>query len=62
MDTLCIEYAGGVFMCRRNHLRGCLLLGIGIGLVIGHHLGSWFLCTCGGTGLAVLGLLTLCHR
>ncbi len=49
-------------MCRRNHLRGSLLLGIGIGLVIGHHLGSWFLCTCGGIGIAIFGLLLLCQR
>lgn len=46
-------------MCRRNHLRGCLLLGIGIGLVIGHSLDSWILCTFGGIGLLLLGLLTL---
>lgn len=48
-------------MCRRNHLRGCLLIGIGIGLVLGHSLESWLLCTCGGIGLLLLGLLTLKH-
>lgn len=46
-------------MCRKNHLRGCLLLGIGIGLLIGHCLESWFLCTFGGIGLILLGFLIL---
>lgn len=49
-------------MCRKNHLRGCLLLGIGIGLVIGYNLGSWILCICGGIALVLLGLLTLKHH
>lgn len=46
-------------MCRRNHLRGCLLLGIGIGLALGYCLNSWIVCVCGGIGLLVLGFVTL---
>lgn len=46
-------------MCRRNHLRGCLLLGLGIGLVLGNSLDSWVICTLGGCGVVVLGLVTI---
>ncbi len=40
-------------MCRRNHLRGALLLGLGLGVLIGYMLESWLLC-CGG-GIILLG-------
>lgn len=43
-------------MCRRNRLRGCLLLGLGIGILIGYCLDSWFLCCIGGIVLVVIGL------
>lgn len=46
-------------MCRRKELRGCILLGFGLGLLIGQCLDSWFLCTCGGAALIILGLLWL---
>ena len=46
-------------MCRRNHLRGCLCLGIGIGLIAGYALESWTVCTLGGMGLLLLGLIML---
>ena len=46
-------------MCRKNHLRGCLLLGFGLGLLIGQCLESWLLCTCGGIGLLILGFCIL---
>lgn len=49
-------------MCRKSHLRGCLLLGIGIGLGVGYSLDSWMLCTCGGIGLILLGLAALKRR
>ena len=42
-------------MCRRNHLRGCLLLGLGIGILIGYLLDSWLLCSLGGIFLLVTG-------
>ena len=43
-------------MCRRQQLRCCVLLGIGIGLLAGQYFESWFLCTCGGGILAVVGI------
>ena len=49
-------------MCRKNHLQGCCLIAFGLGIVVGHSLKSWFLCTCGGTALAVLGLCILKKR
>lgn len=42
-------------MCRRNQLRGALLLGLGIGILIGHLLDSWLLCCSGGIILVVFG-------
>ena len=49
-------------MCRKNHLRGCVLLGFGLGLLVGQCLESWFLCTCGGVVLIVLGICILSRR
>lgn len=46
-------------MCRRNQLRGCLILGLGLGLVIGQCLESGFLCNWGGIALIILGVCTL---
>jgi len=43
-------------MRRKNQLRGGVLLGIGLGLVIGHCLESWLLCCGGGVGLLLFGL------
>lgn len=43
-------------MCRRNRLRGCLVLGLGLGILIGYFLASWFLCCIGGIALIVIGL------
>ena len=48
-------------MCRRNQLRGSLLLGFGIGLGIGYSLDSWILCSCGGIALILLGVSILRH-
>jgi hypothetical protein len=50
---------GVFFMCRRNHLRGCLCLGVGIGMFVGYTLESWLISTAVGLGLISLGLLTL---
>lgn len=49
-------------MCRRNHLRGCLMLGFGLGLLIGQCLESWILCTVGGIILAGSGFCLLSQK
>ena len=54
--TPCINCAGGVTMCRRSHLLTYLMVGFGLGLMIGHSLESWLVCTCGGLVFLVLGL------
>ncbi|MBR4291939.1 MAG: hypothetical protein IKT52_15085 [Oscillospiraceae bacterium] len=43
-------------MCRRNQLLGSIMLGFGLGLVIGHSLESWLLCTCGSVVFLILGV------
>ena len=43
-------------MCRRNRLRGCVVLGVGLGLVVGYLLESWLLCCCGGIGCILTGI------
>ena len=49
-------------MCRKNQLRGGVLLGIGLGLVIGYCLKSWLLCCAGGMGLLLLGLCMMSRK
>lgn len=49
-------------MCRRNQLRGFVLLGLGLGIMIGYYLDSWLLCSCGGGGLIILSLCMLNNR
>ena len=49
-------------MCRKNYLRGFVLLGFGLGLVVGHCLDSWLLCSCGGGILVVVSLCMLKSR
>jgi hypothetical protein len=46
-------------MCRKNHLHGCCLAAFGFGLLVGHCLESWLLCSCGGIGLLILGFCVL---
>ena len=46
-------------MCRRNHLRGVLLLGLGVGILIGYMLESWLLCCGGGIALLCCGVYVL---
>lgn len=43
-------------MCRKNQLRACLVLGLGIGVAVGYLLDSWLLCCMGGICLIVTGL------
>ena len=49
-------------MCRRNHLRGVLLLGLGLGILIGYMLESWVLCCFGGIALLGVGICILKAR
>ena len=49
-------------MCRKTYLRGCCLCCLGLGLILGHCLESWFLCCCGGVALLVLGCSAMGRR
>lgn len=49
-------------MCRKNHLHGCCVIAFAIGVMVGHCMDSWFLCTCGGLGLIFLGLWVMKQR
>ena len=49
-------------MCRRSQLQGCSILFFGLGVMIGHCLESWFLCSFGGLGLICLGLAVTRRR
>ena len=46
-------------MCRRNQMRGCLRLGLVIGLLVAQLLESTFLCTWGGVVIIVVGACSL---
>lgn len=46
-------------MCRKNHLHGCCFVVFGIGVMIGHCLESWFLCSCVGIALIILGFCVM---
>lgn len=49
-------------MCRKHHLQGCCLLALGVGLMLGHSLESWFLSIWGGLALCVFGLCVIRRR
>lgn len=46
-------------MCRKKVLQGCCCLSFGFGLMLGHALESWFLCSCGGLVLLIFGLVLM---
>lgn len=46
-------------MCRKSQLRAFVLLGFGLGLIVGHCLDSWLLCSCGGGVLVIAALIML---
>ena len=46
-------------MCRKTYLRGCCIAFLGLGLILGHCLESWFVCCCGGLGLIALGFCVM---
>jgi hypothetical protein len=58
----CIDCAGGVFMCRRNQVLAYVMLGFGTGLMIGHCLESWIICTCGSVVFLILGFGGVCRK
>ena len=43
-------------MCRKKTLQGCCCICFGFGLLVGHALESWFLCSGGGLALLFLAL------
>ena len=49
-------------MCRKNNLRGCLVLGLGVGIAVVYVLDSWVLCCMGGIVLIVLGFCMMNQR
>lgn len=49
-------------MCRKSYLQGCCTICIGIGLIMGYCLDSWFFCCCGGLFIMLLGLSMLCRK
>lgn len=53
---------GVFFMCRRKQLQGFCCLCFGLGIMVGHALESWLLCSLGGLALIVLGLLVAKQR
>lgn len=44
-------------MCRKKQMQGFCLLCFGLGLMVGYYLESWFLCSVGGVGLVIFGML-----
>ena len=49
-------------MCRKNNLRGCLILGLGIGVAVGYLIDSWLLCCMGGIVLILTGFCMMNRR
>ena len=46
-------------MCRKNYVVGISLMCLGLGILGGFCLGSWFLCACSSLSLIALGFLIL---
>ena len=49
-------------MCRKNCVLGCSLVSLGVGILAGFCLGSWFFCACSSLALIILGILILRKR
>lgn len=61
--TPCAYAVQGVFfMCRKKYMQGWCLVALGLGLILGHCLESWFVCCAGGLGLMVLGWMVMQRR
>lgn len=46
-------------MCRKNCMAGMGLLCLGIGILCGFCMGSWFLCACCSLSMIALGILLM---
>lgn len=49
-------------MCRKKYMHGWCMICFGLGLLVGHCMGSWLLCGCGGLCLVVLGFTVTRRR
>ena len=49
-------------MCRKNHLHGCCCISFALGVMVGHNLESWLLCSFGGLVLLGVGVCVLRRR
>ena len=49
-------------MCRKSQMRGYVLLGLGVGLIIGYMVDSWLLCSIGGCGMIAAGFWMITKR
>ena len=46
-------------MCRKNYLHGCCMAALGLGMLVGHCLDSWLLCSCLGLALLMFGFCAM---
>lgn len=44
-------------MCRRSSLHGWCCIMLGLGVMLGHSIESWFICSGGGLALVILGFV-----
>ncbi|MBQ2854726.1 MAG: hypothetical protein IJE81_04555 [Oscillospiraceae bacterium] len=49
-------------MCRKKQLQGWCMVCFGLGLMVGYGQESWLLCSLGGLGLIVAGLVLTKRR
>lgn len=49
-------------MCRKREMNGVCLITLGLGLILGVWIGSWFWCGLGGAALILFGISVLQGR
>lgn len=49
-------------MCRRSCLYGFGIIALGLGILVGYSIESWFWCTCISIGLMLAGFCLMRHR
>lgn len=49
-------------MCRKNHMQGCCLACLGIGILLGYWINTWLFCVAGSLGLLFLGFCRMRQR